>query len=393
MKITLETIKDHCKQVAHHHFNVVAEDVTLRPLGAGLGFMSDAYFATISSGPKNINMFVKVPPQDDPLKLELWSCVEQVQLFDREFVVYNNLLDEFKEFILSAGEDPKRFLDIFPESYSLPGEMNIERALKEPIVLEDLGDKGYTMWKDDVAGLDLEHTFKVMEGLGKYHGLTMAFLNGPGIKDETTKILFDYDMEKMLTAGSQDIANKGMELFELWLENNNEDNRNAEKARLLRKDNTWKKMALEIFENKESFPYNVLSHGDCRSNNFMFSYTDDSKKPLDVKFCDHQCGNKIGLFYDLSYFILTTPASKDLMENYDAIMQKYHSSLVDSLTRLKYNKNMPSLDEIKSILETNFVFGYYINLVLLFVNGYSEEEKNAKCQSLLDLGKMLKVFV
>jgi hypothetical protein len=53
---------------------------------------------------------------------------------------------------------------------------SLYRALTEPLLLEDLGDSVFKMWDDEFNGLDLPHTLKVMEALGKHHALGMVFV-------------------------------------------------------------------------------------------------------------------------------------------------------------------------------------------------------------------------
>jgi len=240
--------------------------------------------------------------------------------------------------------------------------------------------------------MDLQHTVAVVEALGSYHALSMALLNGPGVKNEILNDLINLDLREILTEGIIAMANHGMDTFQAWMEASKQDQDNIRKAHQIRANNKWIELMMEIYDARDDFPYNVITHGDSRANNFMFRYSNDKKTPVDVKMLDFQTSFRLGIFYDLLYFMFTSVSSSVLIPNYDHIIKKYHTSLVGVLARLNYKKKRPTVEEVSTTLSENVIYGYYMGLIVASIICQSEEQKDVKYQSLFEIAKHFKVF-
>ena len=97
--------------------------------------------------------------------------------------------------------------------------------------------------------------------------------------------------------------------------------------------------------------FQVLNHGDMWVNNFMLK-NDFEGKPTDVKLIDYQMSFWASPAVDLIYFLISSIQDDIKVDQFDNLVAYYHSTLVDSLNKLKYDKEIPTLEELHAdILE------------------------------------------
>ena len=121
---------------------------------------------------------IKVPPTVDPTRKYIYeSMANSIKPFEREYVMYALLAEEYTKLCDENNEDAAELTNYISEAFFLPGKVSLEKALQSPILLEDLGASGFKMWENEFDGLDLQHAIKVIEALGKHHGLGMAFVD------------------------------------------------------------------------------------------------------------------------------------------------------------------------------------------------------------------------
>lgn len=83
----------------------------------------------------------------------------------------------------------------------------------------------------------------------------------------------------------------------------------------------------------------VFVHGDLWGNNIMFSYDNETRKPIDVKFLDFQGTRPGSVCKDLLYFLYLSVEPTVRTENFEKIIEFYHSKLSEYL-----RQTLPSKD-------------------------------------------------
>jgi len=343
---TVQRVRTHCLKVATEVLQLSGElSCSLKPLGDGLNFLSDAFFVEIAheSGVKNI--FVKVPPQSGNVRQTLFEALPRdAFFFEREFYFYNSALDLYKSLIANEGEDMS-MVDFVATSLPLPGDLSFSRGYEEPLVLEDLSASGYRMWPDEFNGLDVKHIMVCLETYGKLHGLGMVLLDKKKITDDNLNKLINMDITTFYTDLVKDMVDRGMANFIDWFSKNKEEESKSKLESLL-KDRNYMKVLKNSFEKGKKDEMRTLTHGDARSNNFLFKYDSDDVTPVGMVLLDFQAAIICSPFYDLLYFFTMSVSANVLQANYSSFISRYHTSLVSTLSRLNYSKRTPSYSSI-----------------------------------------------
>lgn len=103
--------------------------------------------------------------------------------------------------------------------------------------------------------------------------------------------------------------------------------------------------------------FNVLNHGDAWTNNIMFTH-DENNQPIDSIFIDFQISVYASPALDIHYFLLAT-AHSYLEKEFDNLILHYHTQLVQSLTKLNYQGNIPTLKNLHiNLIETGIVAAF-----------------------------------
>jgi len=367
----------------------------LRPLAAGLNFLSDAYFATLK-GQTSTTLFVKVPPMFDEMKKGLFNSCAEMLVFEREVYIYNQLKIKFGAEVKKIGESEDDFLSMIPTSHHLPGQFSYERARTEPIVLENLGGRGYSMWKDEIKGLDLKHTLKVVEAQARYHAVGAAFLvkHGLNFEEPHIDVLFNMDFEKVFNEDLKKMVDSGFQMFLDYMEKEGKDTESILLIKEMLKDRNYVKEMSSSIDIWDSYPFQTIIHGDSRANNYMFKYGSDGHTPVDVKFVDFQSSFRTVPYYDLVYFFTTSVPYSVLGPELDNILGCYHNSLAGSLARLNYPNARPSVATIKKDMRrvSRLILPIAMSCVFIVISGnpgWSQEEKDGKLEETFQVAKVL----
>ena len=121
-------------------------------------------------------------------------------MFEREFYFYNSLCDLFKTVIEDQHQNADHILEFLPVPLTLPGEMSPGRGIEEPLVFESLTTSGYTMWKDEFNGLDLEHASIALQTFGKMHAVGLVLHETKILQDDNLLQLLSVDIIKTFGA-------------------------------------------------------------------------------------------------------------------------------------------------------------------------------------------------
>merc|ERR1712083_256162 len=102
----IQRVRTHCIKVASEVLQLSGDlSLTLKPLGDGLNFMSDAFFVEIAHESGVKHLFVKVPPRGGDVRQAFFDALpDDAFFFEREFYFYNSALDLYKTLIETEGE-------------------------------------------------------------------------------------------------------------------------------------------------------------------------------------------------------------------------------------------------------------------------------------------------
>ena len=113
--------------------------------------------------------------------------------------------------------------------------------------------------------------------------------------------------------------------------------------------------------------FQVLNHGDMWVNNFMLKYDSDGS-PIDVKLIDYQMSFWASPAADLIYFLISSIQDDIKVDHFDELVAYYHSVLVESLNKLKYDGVIPTLEELNADILVKGHFGEItINTLLTII--------------------------
>lgn len=102
--------------------------------------------------------------------------------------------------------------------------------------------------------------------------------------------------------------------------------------------------------------FQVLNHGDMWVNNLMLK-NDSEGRPMDVKLIDYQMSFWASPAADLIYFLISSIQDEIKVNQFDNLIAHYHTVLVESLNRLKYDGVIPTLEELHADILKKGSFG------------------------------------
>lgn len=137
---------------------------------------------------------------------------------------------------------------------------------------------------------------------------------------------------------------------------------------------------LQSMEPDEQNYFVTLCHGDLWSNNIMFT-SDQETRPIDAIFCDYQVSFVGPAVSDLANSLYTSGHMSLRGHDYDRLVEIYHAELSSTLSKLKYTKSIPTLDDIQAQL---FRGGVSYAVMALFVVAARSYEKLED----MDMGKL-----
>ncbi|EDW84847.1 uncharacterized protein Dwil_GK14343 [Drosophila willistoni] len=109
--------------------------------------------------------------------------------------------------------------------------------------------------------------------------------------------------------------------------------------------------------------FNTLIHGDYWVNNVMVRYNENSKELQDLVMIDFQFCSWSSPAVDLHYFFNTSLETEVRFQHQDALVQYYHSILVQTLKDLNFSGYIPTLRQFVLQMEKARFFAVTVSLV------------------------------
>ncbi|XP_077291152.1 uncharacterized protein LOC143914724 [Arctopsyche grandis] len=287
----------------------------------GNNFSGDVYRIKVSGvrddGKKdNSNFILKITNIKES---ESPDCYYLVHAYARETLTYTELFPIFDKM---QQENDLSTEEQFRHATYHTGH---NKSFEEFILLSDLTQENFKM-VDKFEPLDYLHVTLVLKALAKFHALSFAMKQ----KEQNTFT----ELAKRL------ILMKTTEKFKIY------SRLTIDMATQLAEDEMSKiRMAVfgeTILEKWETMddptnmaPYNVLCHGDCWINNFMFKYKDDV--PVDIRILDWQNLKPSSPVLDVVH-MLSMSTDEDFRKTYfPKVFNVYYENLDNCVQRLGYN--------------------------------------------------------
>ncbi|XP_004537083.1 uncharacterized protein LOC101456241 [Ceratitis capitata] len=283
------------------------------------------------------------------------KTMEPYDIFNREMSVYEKVLPRLNELLREIDDNEQ----IFAETLAVDRE-------RSALIFEDLNVREFIM-PNRLAGLDMTLAKMVLRKLAKMHA-TSAVLN-----ERENGCLEGYDrgffnrhtdnympgFEQLLMACSRRV--RQWEDYELY----------AEKITNLKSNYT--ELGKRVFDPNPSH-VNVLTHGDLWTNNVMVKYDKITGEPVDVIIIDFQYAVWGSPAIDLHYFLNTSLEEDMHLHRQDELIQCYYQTFADTLCKLRYRAEIPSLHKFHLQLEEKAFYAFNSTCVILAIQRNEETE-------------------
>ncbi|XP_017024597.1 uncharacterized protein [Drosophila kikkawai] len=297
-------------------------------------------------------MVVKKTPNVPP---DVYESVQFGPLFSNEIEFYTKILPEIQKVTGGTFPAPKYY-------YS---ELNQNSAV---LILEDFAERGWRVTKDRV-GLSLDHAMVAVEYLGQFHGFTYAIKHkNPGKFAQLTSGLKESRYESDVVHPEWDLTNqtsfkratKAVETYQPQI-----DGKFVRHLFFLIADyNLYGRQRVAPRE-----PMCTLCHGDYVRNNVAYKYIDqDEQEPREIMMFDYQTLRVSSPMIDLSSFLAISVYADVRYPNFDAIFERYCSSLHTSYLKHSKDSEIPvfmSQEELLKEYVRFLPFGLFITATFL----------------------------
>lgn len=304
------------------------------------------------------------------------KVMEKNSIFPREIAVYRDILPRITKLTQSIGDHVK----ISPTCTYTTDDP------KTMLVFEDLKEQGYQM-VDRRIGLDLEQSKLVLRKLAKLHACSaIVYQEDPKVMEPVMEGAISTNPERQdFLIFYKMCANQVAKLVESW----NDPSYNDMLVRLRNLPNTIIRKGCQVYTRDDSV-FNVLNHDDVWTSNLMFRY-EDKVSLNDVLLFDYQLAYFGSPGVDLNYF-LNGSVQDDIREkHWLELIRYYHTILTETLRKLRYTGNIPSLQDIHvEIIRTGF---HSVNAVFcLLPLAMMENSENAEMDVFLQQSEAGEAF-
>ncbi|XP_036321682.1 uncharacterized protein LOC118735818 [Rhagoletis pomonella] len=341
--ITAEFLQDVLKEYFKDDTLEVREIVVKSALGGanvGSGYASEMHRATFNLARKDGTGRFSVIIKDHP-KGYTGVVAHKSKLFKREIVAYKEILPRVEELLASIADKTK----IAPACY-------YTTETPEPfVVLEDMQLTGFENFEKGRL-LNLDYTLPAIERLAKLHACSAViaketpevleiFHEAPISRNPDRKDFLGFFpvnircVAEELThwKGYEEITEKMFKLAETVLQN-----------------------AVQMYECHDQ-GFRVFNSADLWIDNLMFHINNDTKEPDEVVLLDFQLSYYGSPAVDLNYFLFGSLNENVRKVHFKYIVREYHRILKETLEKLHYDGEIPTLKDINIELIKNSLQG------------------------------------
>lgn len=287
-------------------------------------------------------IFVKVP-----FKSPVYKNASKWGIFLKELTVYTEILPQ---------------IYTFEEDYLTARCYYVDE--KQSLFLKDLSQSGYkTVCR--TRQLDFEHCAYALRNLAKLHGLSVHLEKTKGLPEIVRKDLFynnddpDDEIKKQMAAGLTEFYDQLDPCIRM---------KYAKRIEFF-KSIDWTRMVEDLDPQSSSF--NVVNHGDYRTNNIMFKYDKygiiKKSKILDFQFC--RWANPA---IDLIYFAISSMKYEVYEKYFDLLCAIY----LDTLNKIleKFGYPIYEMAQLRKDIEDRYAYGIFVlcGMLPIFMNDPNE---------------------
>lgn len=269
--------------------------------------------------------------------------MSEVNLFDCEIRMYSETLPEIARLLKSIGVNEK----------FTPKLIYYSNQPAQVIIFEDISVKGFETSK--TFGVNYELSKLAFDRLGQFHAASM-------ILDSKNMNVSNYNNSVFhMNVGGQGYYKFVQSSVGLLEELKNWPGYEIYVQKLGKLiENHYEKEKITFTPNKTG--YNVLNHGDFHSKNMMF-------RNMDLE-------NPEVIMLDFQVCFYGTPAIDLIQAKYsltnsdrkDELIESYYQHFSDTLEKLEYSGNIPSIQNLKDELYRNRFFDVMLSIFLVPFN-------------------------
>ncbi|PSN52863.1 hypothetical protein C0J52_14468 [Blattella germanica] len=289
----------------------------------------------ISIDGESIDLIVKL--QNLSGTTETIEVFKNTNIFVKEEEMYRNTIARLYDIICEAY--PGEYEPFAPQYYHVS---------KDFLVMEDLTARGFRM-PDAKVGLDLEQSLLVMSTLAKFHAASVILhQRNPQAFDKFNVLL--YQEPDLFVPYGNHVSGLALTLADELANWGKEWHKYVGKLRYLATN--FLSRAGEVATKRSGF--NVLNHGDLWVHNMMFK-----NGSAGIRLLDFQTVYFGSPAVDLNYFIATSPSFEVRANHMERLIEEYHKTLCNTLTALKYEGKLITLEELQQEIDKKALFGLF----------------------------------
>ncbi|CAG0895146.1 unnamed protein product [Darwinula stevensoni] len=319
-----------------------------------------------------IGKFLPVQPKQREL-------VQQIMTFDREVVVYNDLIPAMVNLQKEKLGRDSILVPNVPQCIYANGKSTPIAA----VIMEDLFRKGFRL-ADKYQGLQPDEVRLLMEAYGRYHGLGVFvdrhsdFSSRPIFRDNPFETIPEF--HDMMRSCLNSVCKVLEEIP------GQEENARKMKDYVVKVDGGRERL-FEFIGRKGKLL--TFLHGDCWCNNMMFRYDPDTGAPVEIKIFDLQivaygnpCRDLMHVFY--------SSTSKETRKQKSAFLKLYHDTLISTTNNLGVVLSYSYEDFLKEI-EDHEEFGFLVAMFIIPVILAEKEDIPDYTKTDLDVDEFIRL--
>ncbi|KAL3287551.1 hypothetical protein HHI36_002019 [Cryptolaemus montrouzieri] len=292
----------------------------------GGGYAAEMAFVDVTGDKEGSKDIISLIVKKSKVDLMTNSELNFIDLYKNEINLYSKILPHFQKMLKEKQMEP--FKNI-PKCYGTVNEDN-----RYIIILENLKNKNFKL-HDITKPFDLVHTRLVFEAYAYWHALSFALEDqDPQKFKEFKECNKGFTSPKFIDLSIATINKEMDSLIEIYKEKNNRSDI-IEKLKILKESN--RDLSIDIFSVKDE-DYQVIRHGDCWNNNFLFHYKEEGTDPDEVMIIDWQVSYAASPVLDLVCYLFYG-CSREVLDHLDSLLNFYYNTLSKRLIKLGSNPN------------------------------------------------------
>uniref|UniRef100_A0A336MJB6 CSON013154 protein n=1 Tax=Culicoides sonorensis TaxID=179676 RepID=A0A336MJB6_CULSO len=288
------------------------------------------------------------------------KTISDTNVYVKELLMYDTILPKCQKLLHSVDDSDSFFYPAIHVDFK-----------NKTIIFNDLTTEGYRI-ADRIAGLDQNHIELVINKIAKFHACSMVLMEQSNdfypkltdsiIKDDEIGHTF---FKKMFKSCIEEIRE--------WVQ--------YEKY-LIKLEKIYELLLKQGEETymTSKFTSNVILHGDLWTSNIMFTYDNSNTVPENAILIDYQIVCYGPPVLDIIQFFMTSTKLK--YNKFLDVLKLYHSELLKSLKKMKYQSIRPTLFNLYCQYNEKRFFEIF-NIIVLYPIMVNIQTKDADISNVI----------